>query len=148
MDAANDVNHKRLGRVAFLLVGGGMSRVGKSSSKQDGYWVPGQQLTEADLELLVPLIRRAEMLGYTPTKAEVRNVNKIKGRFRTWGNAVAAAGLQAVNTPEQHYLRAQAKQRRVREKEERCPESDRQASARAAPELDPPPDPPTQGRGG
>lgn len=88
----------------------------RDDSPQIPCWKPGQPLTEADLELLAPLIRRAEELGYTPTKAEMQNVNRIKSRFRTWGNAVTAAGLQPVNTSEQHQLRARAKRQRAQEK--------------------------------
>jgi hypothetical protein len=111
------------GESLFLLAGNEMLETEKSNNKQVKYWAPGQQLTEVDLELLKPLICRAEVLGYTPTKAEVRNVNRIKSRFRTWGNAVMAAGLQATNTPEQHHLRAEAKRQRAREKKAQGRES-------------------------
>lgn len=54
-----------------------------------------------DREILKPLIEKAAELGYTPAKAEVGNSAKIKGRFRCWKDAVKAAGLPAVNDPEQ-----------------------------------------------
>lgn len=54
-----------------------------------------------DREILKPLIEKAAELGYTPAKAEVGNSAKIKGRFRCWKDAVKAAGLPAVNGPEQ-----------------------------------------------
>ena len=58
-------------------------------------------LTDTDREILKPLIEKAAELGYTPAKAEVENSAKIKGRFRCWKDAVKAAGLPAVNDPEQ-----------------------------------------------
>ena len=58
-------------------------------------------LTDEDRKILRPLIEKAAELGYTPAKAEVENSAKIKGRFRCWKDAVKAAGLSAVNDPEQ-----------------------------------------------
>jgi hypothetical protein len=72
---------------------------------ENNYWKPGDALTKADMDILAPLINRARMLGYTPTKAEVPGSVKIKRRFRTWGNAVKAAGLPWVNYPSQARLR-------------------------------------------
>ena len=70
-------------------------------NRQGDFWLDGMPLTEADREILKPLIERAEELGYTPTKSEVLSSSKIKGRFRCWKDAVKAAGLPAVNDPEQ-----------------------------------------------
>ena len=58
-------------------------------------------LTDTDREILKPLIEKAAELGYTPARAEVENSAKIKGRFRCWKDAVKAAGLPALNEPEQ-----------------------------------------------
>ena len=58
-------------------------------------------LTDTDREILKPLIEKAAELGYTPAKAEVENSAKIKGRFRCWKDAVKAAGLSALNDPQQ-----------------------------------------------
>ena len=58
-------------------------------------------LTDTDREILKPLIEKAAELGYTPAKAEVENSAKIKGRFRCWKDAVKAAGLPALNDPQQ-----------------------------------------------
>jgi hypothetical protein len=68
-------------------------------------WQPGDPLTAADRVLLASLVARAAELGYTPTKAEVANASQLKYRFRTWGNAVRAAGLPWVNYPDQQRLR-------------------------------------------
>ena len=56
---------------------------------------------KADRELLRPLIERAKELGYTPPRAQVPGSEKIKARFRCWKDAVKAAGLPALNDPEQ-----------------------------------------------
>ena len=73
--------------------------------RQGDFWEEGMPLTDADRELLRPLIEKAEELGYTPAKAEVPNNAKIKGRFRCWKDAVKAAGLSAVNEPQQQKKR-------------------------------------------
>ena len=80
--------------------------------RQGDFWQEGMPLTEADREILKPLIEKAEELGYTPTKAEVTNSAKIKGRFRCWKDAVKAAGLPAVNDPEQVKKRIMVKAER------------------------------------
>jgi hypothetical protein len=69
--------------------------------RQGNFWKEGIPLTDTDREILKPLIEKAAELGYTPAKAEVENSAKIKGRFRCWKDAVKAAGLPAVNDPEQ-----------------------------------------------
>ena len=69
--------------------------------RQGDFWQEGTPLTDADREILKPLIEKAKELGYTPTKAEVTNSAKIKVRFRCWKDAVKAAGLPALNDPEQ-----------------------------------------------
>jgi hypothetical protein len=73
------------------------------------YWQPGDPLTEQDKIILEPLIRKASALGYTPSQSDMQDVSKIKLRFRTWGNAVKAAGLPWVNYADQQKLRADAK---------------------------------------
>lgn len=68
-------------------------------------WNPGEPLTAADRALLQPVIDKYHELGRTPTVSEVNNVSDIKRRFRIWKNAVLAAGLPALNSPEQTKLR-------------------------------------------
>ena len=74
--------------------------------RQGNFWEEGMPLTDEDRKILRPLIEKAAELGYTPAKAEVENSAKIKGRFRCWKDAVKAAGLPAVNDPEQEKMRA------------------------------------------
>ena len=68
-------------------------------------WKPGEPLSEADRALLQPMIEKSLELGRTPTVSEVDNASQIKSRFRIWKNAVLAAGLPALNSPEQVKLR-------------------------------------------
>ena len=74
--------------------------------RKGNFWEEGMPLTDTDREILKPLIEKAAELGYTPAKAEVANSAKIKERFRCWKDAVKAAGLPAVNDPEQEKMRA------------------------------------------
>lgn len=69
--------------------------------RQGDFWEEGMLLTDEDRAILRPLIEKAQELGYTPIRAEVPNNAKIKGRFRCWKDAVKAAGLPALNDPEQ-----------------------------------------------
>jgi hypothetical protein len=75
------------------------------------YWEPGDPLTDQDKILLEPLIRKAYALGYTPSQSDMKDINQIKQRFRTWGNAVKAADLPWVNYPDQQHQRAKSKGR-------------------------------------
>ena len=68
-------------------------------------WKPDEPLTEADRELLRPLIDKAREIGMTPTTREVPSSAKIKSRFRLWKYAVMAAGLPSLNSPEQVQIR-------------------------------------------
>lgn len=68
-------------------------------------WTPGDPLEEKDHELLLPLKEKARELGRTPTVSEVATASQIKRRFRIWKNAVLAAGLPPLNSPEQALLR-------------------------------------------
>ena len=69
------------------------------------HWKPGDLLSEADRVLLQPMIEKSNELGRTPTVSEVADAARIKSRFRIWKNAVLAAGLPALNSPEQVRLR-------------------------------------------
>ncbi len=61
--------------------------------------------TDRDMEILKPLIDKARELGRTPSVSEVPSAALIKSRFRIWKNAVSAAGLPAMNDPEQVRIR-------------------------------------------
>ena len=73
--------------------------------KRNNLWVPGEILTEKDLELLRPIIEKYNELKRTPTRAEVPENKQIKLRFRTWADAIQAAGLPSLSDPEQMKLR-------------------------------------------
>ena len=77
--------------------------------RQGNFWEEGMELTQADRELLRPLIERAKELGYTPPRAQVPGCEKIKARFRCWKDAVMAAGLSPLNDPNQAEKRLAAK---------------------------------------
>lgn len=68
-------------------------------------WNPGDPLTDADIELLQPLIDKAQEIGMTPTTREIPTSAKIKSRFRLWKYAVMAAGLPSLNSTEQIQIR-------------------------------------------
>ena len=68
-------------------------------------WKPGQPLTEEDRELLRPLLDAARERGHTPRVQDVSNSAEIKTRFRTWKNALVAAGLPLYSAAEQEVLR-------------------------------------------
>lgn len=63
------------------------------------------RLDDRDIEILKPLIEKARELGRTPSVSEVPTAALIKSRFRIWKNAVSAAGLPAMNDPEQVRIR-------------------------------------------
>ena len=65
------------------------------------HWKPGDLLSDAERVLLQPMIEKSYELGRTPTVSEVADAARIKSRFRIWKNAVLAAGLPALNSPEQ-----------------------------------------------
>lgn len=66
-----------------------------------GLWKKGDPLTEADQELLLPVLEAYRRPGRSPLKNEISNVSGLKGRFRTWANVLCAAGLPGMNDPEQ-----------------------------------------------
>lgn len=68
-------------------------------------WQVGEPLTPQDMEILQPLIERAAELGRTPKVSEIASSARIKARFRLWKHALLAAGLPALNDPEQVRLR-------------------------------------------
>jgi hypothetical protein len=69
------------------------------------YWKPGEPLTKRDMRILHPIIRKAGELGRSPTKSDVKDIGRIKGRFRTWEIALRAAGLPSLLDKEQQRLR-------------------------------------------
>ena len=77
------------------------------------YWEPGMPLTEMDMKLLAEVKQVYESQGLVPTKNEisVANVGKLKARFRTWGNVLLAAGLPALNDPEEKRKRIERNQK-------------------------------------
>lgn len=68
-------------------------------------WKPGQPLTDEDRDLLRPLLDVARERGHTPRVQDVSNSFEIKARFRTWKNALMAAGLPLYSAAEQEVLR-------------------------------------------
>jgi len=77
-------------------------------------WQPGDPLSEQDIALLQPLKDRACELGRTPTVTEVSTAYIIKQRFRIWKNAILAAGLPALNSPEQTKLREKESRQNIK----------------------------------
>ena len=69
------------------------------------HWNPGEPLNDDDRAILQSIIDKSHELGRTPTVSEVADAARIKSRFRIWKNAVLAAGLPALNSPEQVRLR-------------------------------------------
>ena len=69
------------------------------------HWNPGEPLNDNDRALLQSMIDKSYELGRTSTVSEVVDAAQIKSRFRIWKNAVLAAGLPALNSPEQVRLR-------------------------------------------
>lgn len=90
---------------------------GASHSREPNLWKPGDPLTEADLQLLSEIWIVYRQLDYVPSQKEVPGAKAIKKRFRTWGEAIAAAGLPRYNDAGQVYQR-QKKQQEVKESEE------------------------------
>ena len=72
------------------------------------YWMPGQFVTDEDLQLLLPVKNFYDEHGYTPTKDDIENVVELKARFRTWNNVLLAAGLPDKNDPENQRKRMEA----------------------------------------
>ena len=72
------------------------------------YWMPGQTVTDEDLQLLLSVKNFYEVNGYTPTKEDIENVVELKARFRIWNNVLLAAGLPDKNDPENQRKRMEA----------------------------------------
>jgi len=96
----------------------------RGTEQDTRYWRPGAPLTEQDKEILAPMIALAEAIGRTPTRGDMRGIRKdrIKSRFRTWQNAILAAGLPNINAPEQKDAQAAAKQQEKGREEMRSSE--------------------------
>ena len=74
----------------------------------NNYWMPGQIVTDKDLQLLLPVKDFYNTHGYTPTKDDIDTVVELKARFRTWNNVLLAAGLPDKNDPENQRKRMEA----------------------------------------
>ena len=79
----------------------------RNQYEKSKYWNPGMPLTEKDLKLLEEVKMVYEKQGLVPTKNELPKavVCRLKSRFRTWGNVLCAAGLPALNDPEEKQKR-------------------------------------------
>ncbi len=102
MDSGKKVKKKRQRRHSY--------KRGASHSREPKLWKPGEPLTPTDLDLLSGLQGAYRHLNYVPSQREVPNAPDIKKRFRTWGEAIAAAGLPRYNDSRQMLLRQQKKQ--------------------------------------
>lgn len=74
----------------------------------NNYWMPGQPVTDEDLQLLLTVKVFYDTYGYTPTKDDIDTVVELKARFRTWNNVLLAAGLPDKNDPENQRKRMEA----------------------------------------
>lgn len=102
---------KKLGKKPGKKRQGGYSyKRGASHSREPNLWKPGEPLTEEDLRLLGELRSVYRELDYVPSQKEVPGARAIKKRFRTWGEAIAAAGLPKYNDAAQVYRRQKKKQ--------------------------------------
>ena len=72
------------------------------------YWVPGQELTEKDKEMLIPVKVFYEEKGYSPIRQDISTNSKLKSRFRIWKNVLIAADLPAANESENYKKRLEA----------------------------------------
>ena len=76
-----------------------------SSIKQQADQRKNLPLSSRDQELLSILKLKYTELGRSPTMAEVPEASEIKTRFGLWRNALEAASLPSLNSPEQQHLR-------------------------------------------
>ena len=81
----------------------GYSDPGRMSRKPHkmNAWKPGEPLTEADRQILEPIIEAYHRLGFSPRTSDIPNAWQLKKRFRVWGNVLRAAGLPVHAGPQQ-----------------------------------------------
>lgn len=81
------------------------------------YWQPGDALNEKDLGLLKVVKDFYQQNGYAPSRGELpqKDMQRLKGRFRTWKNVILAAELPAWNDAEAQKKRIYAAGMKSRE---------------------------------
>lgn len=80
----------------------------RSDYQKKHYWIQGEPLTEKDEELLKEVKNYYIEMGYIPSKKEISNAVALKGRFRTWKEVLAAAGLPSIHDGEEVRKRQEA----------------------------------------
>lgn len=90
----------------------------RNDYKIKGYWKEGYPLTSEDKKMLEEVQLFFDRKGYIPSKKEISNATDLKGRFRTWGEVLKAAGLPDIHDGEEVRKRQQAAMDAKQSKEE------------------------------